>query len=120
MGMCADNGHAQIISHGVLGVPFTSANASAADAAVSDLPATGEKLVITDLVISVDTAMSVSFKGDTGGNVIAGPYYLPANSGPVQITLRGKFKHPTADKKLWVRTSASGNISVDPYYYSEA
>lgn len=106
---------------GIAGVPFTSADQHSAVASVSDAPTGGQKLVIDDLLISVDTTMSVTLKEETSGTVIAGPFYLPANSGPVQITPRGKgWKLATADKKLQVITSVAGNIMVQAGYHSEA
>jgi hypothetical protein len=103
---------------GVSAAPFTSANASAAAASVTDAPAGGQKLVITDLVVSVDTAMTVTFTCETTGAVIL-KLYMAAN-GVAQITFRGKRKLATADKKLQVQTSVAGNIAVTTGYYSES
>lgn len=103
---------------GVSGATFTSADASGADAAVTDAPTSGQKLVITDVEISVDTAMRVDLKCETTAVVIAS-VYLPANGTAILCT-RGKRKLATADKKLMVRTSASGNIRVTANYWSEA
>jgi hypothetical protein len=100
-------------------VPFTSADQHSAVASVTDAPTTGQNLVIDDLVISVDTAMTVTFKEETSGTVIRGPLYLAANT-VTQITLRGKTKLPTANKKLQVITSVAGNIMVEATYHSEA
>lgn len=105
---------------GVAGAPFFSANASAADVAVTELPVTGKKLVITDLIFSVGSDMSVTFKEQDTGNVIFGPFYCAANSGPLQITTRAQRKLVTVDKKMMVRTSTSGNITVTAAYRSEA
>lgn len=112
------SGISQTSLMGIGGARFTSADQSAADAAITDAPTTGEKIVLTDIVISAAAAMRVDLKEETSGTVIAS-FYLAANS-TVSFSLRGKAKLPTADKKLMVRTSASGNISVTPYYYSEA
>lgn len=103
---------------GVAGARFTSANASAADAAVTDAPTAGQKLVPTDVLISVDTAMRVDLKEETSGTVIAS-IYMAANTSQ-QITFRSKVKLATADKKLMVRTSVAGNIAVTTAYFSEA
>lgn len=105
-------------SYGISGARFTSADQSGSVAAVTDAPASGKYLVITDIFVSVDTAMRVDFSVETTGTIHLG-LYLPAN-GSMQITPRFKFKLPTADKKLMVRTSASGNIAVTVGYYSEA
>lgn len=106
--------------HGVAGVPFTSADQHSVLASITDAPTSGQKLVVTDIVVSVDTAMSVTFKEETAGNaVVIGPVYMAANS-TLQLTPRGKlWKLSTADKKLQVITSVAGNIMVDAGYYSE-
>jgi hypothetical protein len=115
-----DAGPAWASVWGVGGVPFASADQHAAVASVTDAPTVGQKLVIDDLIVSVDTAMSVTFKEETTGNVVFGPWYLPANSGPIQFTPRGKKKMGTADKKLQVITSVAGNVTVQAGYHSEA
>ena len=119
IGGTTDNGPHWTSVFGVSGAPFTSADQSASAASVTDAPTAGQKLVITDLLVSVDTAMSVSFKIETAGTTLIGPIYLPAN-GSAQITFRSKFKLGTADKKLQVQSSVAGNISVLAGYYSEA
>lgn len=113
-----DAGPGWTSSFGVSGARFTSADQHSAVAPVTDAPTTGEKLVITDLIISVDTAMRVDFSIETGGTILLS-LYLPAN-GTVQFTPRSKLKLATADKKLMVRTSVAGNIAVTPFYFSEA
>lgn len=105
---------------GVSGVPFTSADQHSAVASVTDAPTGGQKLVIDDIIVSVDTNMSVTFKEETSGTVVFGPWYITAASGPIQITPRGKKKLAVAGKKLQVITSAAGNISVQASYHSEA
>ena len=95
----------------------TSADMSGG-ADISAAPASGCKLVVTDVVVSVDTAMRVDLKEETAGTVFAS-FYMDANT-TVQFTPRGKFKLDTADKKLQGQTSAAGNISVTVLYYSEA
>lgn len=116
----SDSGPAWTSVWGVAGVPFASADQHSAVASVTDAPTSGQKLVITDLIVSVDTAMSVTFKCETSGVIVFGPWYLAANSGPVQLTPRSKRKLATADKKLQVITSVAGNITVSAAYYSEA
>jgi hypothetical protein len=119
-GSLKDNGPAWASAHGIASVPFTSADQHSAAASVTSAPTSGQKLVVTDLFISVDTAMSVTFKCETTGVVIAGPFYLAANSSQ-QFTPRSKaWKLATADKKLQVITSVAGNVMVDAHYYSEA
>ncbi len=103
---------------GVSGARFTSADQSASAASVTDAPTAGQKLVITDLVVSVDTAMRVDFKEETSGTVLLS-LYMAANSS-AQVTPRSKLKLATADKRLQVQTSAAGKIAVTAFYYSEA
>jgi hypothetical protein len=114
----SDAGPAWTSVRGISGVPFLSADQHSAPASVTDAPTSGQKLCITDTVISVDTQMSVTFKEETTGTIVSGPYYMTANS-VLQVTPRGKFKLPTANKRLQVLTSVSGNIMVCSYYYSE-
>ena len=119
-GGITDAGPAWTTVRGVVGVPFVSSNQSGSLASVTDAPVSGQKLVIDDLLVSVDTGMAVTFKEETSGNpVVHGPFYMPANS-VLQVTLRGKTKLSTANKKLQVITSASGNITVEATYHSEA
>lgn len=116
-----DNGPAWTSAHGVSSVPFTSADAQTA-AAVTDAPTSGQKLVITDLFVSNNSAVAIQFTfvEETSATVITGPYALPAGTC-AQLTPRGKgWKLPTANKKLMVDASAAGNIMVDAHYFSEA
>lgn len=115
-----DGGPAWTSVWGVAGVPFASADQHSAVANVTDAPTSGQKLVITDLIVSVDTNMSVTFKEEASGIVMFGPWYCSANSGPIQVTLRSKKKLAAADKKLQVLTSVAGNITVQAGYFSEA
>jgi len=85
---------------------------------VTPAPASGKRLVITDLIISVDTAMSVTLREETSGTTLHGPYYLPAN-GTIQITPRGEASRlATVDKKVQAIASATGNITVETWAYS--
>lgn len=104
---------------GLSGVPFTSADQHSAVASVTDAPLSNQFLCVDDILVSVDTAMSVTFKEETSGTVVFGPIYLPAN-GTIQVTLRGKRRLSTSGKKLQVLTSVAGNISVLVGYHSEA
>lgn len=83
---------------------------------VTDAPAA--KLVITDIIVSVDTAMSVLFEEETSNTDIL-KIFIPAN-GTVQITPRGKLKLATTAKKLAATASVAGNISILVLGYSEA
>lgn len=118
IGSTTDGGAAWTTVFGVAGARFTSADQSAAVASVTDAPTTGQKLVITDIEISVDTEMRVDFKEETTGTVILS-IYMAANS-TVPLCTRSKRKLATTNKKLQVQTSVAGNISVGAFYYSEA
>lgn len=113
-----DGGPGWTTVFGVAGARFTSADQSAAVASITDAPTSGQKLVITDIEISVDTAMRVDFKEETTGTIISSIYM--AASSTVHLITRSKRKLATVNKKLQVQTSATGNISVVAFYYSEA
>ena len=113
-----DNGPAWKSVFGVSGEAVSSANASSTPLVITDAPTTGQKIVLDDIEISVDTAMTVTLRTTTGNKVL-GKYYLPANA-VIQITTRGKKKAPTANQTLEVLTSVAGNISVCATYHSEA
>lgn len=114
----ADAGPAWTTVRGVSGAQFSSADASGAAASVTDAPTTGQKLVLTDVIVSTDTAMRVDLKEETSGTVVVS-LYLGANS-TVNLVTRGKLKLAAADKKLQVQTSVAGNVRVQTLYYSEA
>jgi hypothetical protein len=101
---------------GVSGAAVVSADMTTA-AAITDAPTSGQKLVITDIVFSTDTAMSLLFEEETSGTDIA-KVFLPAN-GSGQITPRGKVKLATPDKKLTAKASVAGNVAITVLYYSE-
>jgi len=114
-GAATDNGPAWTSLH---------KNVNSADAtgevAITDAPTAGQKIVLTDIVISVGTAMSVTIKEATSGTVMLGPYYMAANS-TIQVTPRGKGpKTAVADRVMNVDASAAGNITVDSWWHSEA
>lgn len=112
-----DGGSAYNTSLGVSGAGFTSADQSGAVAAVTDAPATNQSLVITDLIISAGADMVVTVSEETSGTVFL---RLDFAAGTVfQFTPRGKFKLPTAGKRLMVRASDAGTLSVTAFYYSE-
>ena len=81
-------------------------------------PTSGEYLVITDIILSSDTAMLFEFEEETSSTVI-GAVRLPAN-GTVQLTPRTNWKLPVADKKLQGDAGAAGNVYITCFYYSEA
>jgi len=97
---------------------FTTSADATGGANITGAPTSGQKIVVTDILISVDTAMFVSLLEETSGTEIA-RVYLPAN-GSAQITPRSRWKLPVADKKLRIDASVAGNVSVTCWYYSEA
>ena len=94
----------------------TSADMTTA-AAITAAPTAGQKIVITDILISSDTIMLFEFEEETSATVFAA-VRLAVNS-PVQITPRGKWKLATADKKLFGDAGAAGNVYITVWYYSE-
>ena len=94
----------------------TSADMTTA-ADITAAPTSGEKLVITDIILSSDTAMLFQFLEETSGTAI-GAVRLPAN-GTVQLTPRSTWKLPTKNKKLQGDASAAGNVYITVFYYSE-
>lgn len=104
-------------SNGVSSAAVTSADASAT-VAVTDAPSAGKKLVITELTVSVGSALTVTFEEETTGTDFL-KLYMAANTTQT-IQFKGKQKLATADKKLNVTTSGAGNISVRVSYFSEA
>lgn len=113
----SDSGPTWTSSFGVTGACIQTANITGTTV-ITDAPTAGQKLVITDLLVSTDTAMNILFAEETSGMPIA-KLYLPAN-GTVQWTPRSKMKLPTANKKLTAKASVTGNVSITPQYYSEA
>jgi hypothetical protein len=101
---------------GVAGTVVASADMTTA-AHVTDAPTTGQKIVVTDILVSVDTAMSVLFEDHTGTDLMK--VYMPANS-TLQITPRSKLKLSVANDVLTAKASVAGNIAVTVWYYSEA
>lgn len=102
---------------GVSGAPVTSADASGG-VDITDAPRTTECVCLDDLTLSTKVAMDVTFKEETSGTIIDGPYYMPA-TGSLQITLSKRIKLPTAGKKLRMFTSTSGAVTVTPGWHSE-
>jgi hypothetical protein len=117
IGATQDAGPSWTSSVGVSDAAVVSADLTTRTA-VTDAPASGQKLVITDILVSADTAMNVLFEQETN-NVDKIKVFVPAN-GTAQITFRGKLKLTVADKKLMATASVAGNIAITVLYYSEA
>lgn len=90
---------------------------TATTTSVTDAPTTGSKIVITDIIVSSDTAQVLTFIEETSATVIF-KLYIGANV-PVQITPRSKVKLATANKKLQLTTSGAVNCACTVLYYSE-
>jgi hypothetical protein len=116
--MSQDHGEGWAGKFGVANETVTSADASGTPLVITDAPGAANRIVLTDLEISVAAAMTVTVRTTTGVKVL-GKYYLPAN-GTLQITTRSKKKTPTVNQTLEVITSAAGAISVGACYYFEA
>lgn len=78
-------------------------------------PAAGMRFAVTSLLVSTDTAMNITLM--SGGNVIAGPIYLPANGSgnilyvdPLQLGRNHGLRYTS---------SADGNHSVTAYGWQE-
>lgn len=102
---------------GVTGSAVMSSNITGS-VAITDVPTTGQKIVVTDVLISVDTAMNILLQEETSNKVIA-KIFLPAN-GIAQWTPRSKVKLSTANKRLMAQASVTGNVGITAQYYSEA
>lgn len=103
---------------GVGGVPVTSADASGADLAITAASAAGEHITLDNLVFSTAAAMNFSLKEETSGTVLFGPIYCAVNSTTV-IPFPKTLRVPTVVKKLMIRTSVAGAISVLAAYRSQ-
>ncbi len=114
-----DGGPGWVSTYGVAGEAFVSADQHSAAAAITDAPTAGQKLVITDLILSADATLVVTLTEETTGLVL-GTYYMSANSCAAQITPRGKLKLSTANKRLMLQTDKAGDISALVFYFSEA
>lgn len=111
-----DGGPSWTSVFGVSGAAVVSADITTATA-VTDAPTTGQKLVITDIIISSDTSMNILLEEETSGKDIF-KFFIPGN-GIVQITPRSKMKLATAGKKLTAKGSVTGNVGITICYYSE-
>ena len=94
----------------------TSADMTGA-ADLTTAPPTGQYLVVTDILIGVDTAMLFQFLEETSGTCI-GTVDLIQNSS-IFISPRGRWRLPVAGKKLQGDAGASGNVHITVWYYFE-
>jgi len=87
-------------------------------AALTAAPTAGQKIIATDILVSVAVAGFVTVQMETSTNVLAG-VFLPA-SGAYNFCLRGLLKGDTADKKLFGKSTTAGGIAWTIKYHSEA
>ncbi len=80
-------------------------------------PPAGQHLVVTDILIGVDTAMLFQFLEETSGTCIGTVDLI--TDGSILISPRGRWKLPVAAKKLQGDAGASGNVHITVWYYFE-
>lgn len=116
IGGTKDAGPVWTTARGIAGVPFTSADATS-EVACTSLPTNGQKLRVTDLVWSVNMDCTLTFYWEDGDEVFV---FYPKAGASAQLTTRGLLNCAVADKRLTVKTSVAGAVSVTAFYYSEA
>lgn len=85
---------------------------------VTAAPASGQKIVIDDIILSSDTAMTIRFTEETSGIDVI---YVRVPAGvTIQITPRGKLKLSTADKKVNAIPGAAGDVYWNILWHSES
>lgn len=102
---------------GVAGARFTSADQSAAAAAITDAPTGGQKIVLENILISVEDAQTITLSEETSGTVLATLFMAADTHFHYNPT---RLKLATADKKIMIQSSQAGNIAATPLYHSEA
>ncbi len=95
----------------------TSADMQTA-ADITAAPPTGQHLVVTDILIAADTAMVFQFLEETSGTAIGAVRLIPTDS--LFISPRGRWRLPTAGKKLQGDAGAAGNVYVTVWYYYDS
>lgn len=85
---------------------------------VTDLPTSGQKIVLVEAIISVEDAMTITLKEESSNRVIL-KVFMDANM-PFHFCPRSRCKLATADKRVMVQTSTPGNWSVAAFFFSEA
>jgi hypothetical protein len=103
---------------GVAGAAFYSADASAAPAPVVDAPGAAARVTIKSLIVSVQSILVVTFTEETSGALML-ELFMAANSTVVVPLGPDKFQLPTVNKRLMVKTSGAGKISVQTIWYPE-
>ncbi|CAN5418371.1 hypothetical protein BH11PLA2_BH11PLA2_32480 [soil metagenome] len=113
-----DSGPAWTSSFGVAGEVVTSANVTSTALVVTDAPATGKKLCLDDLELSVDGATMITLRTTTGLEVLG--VYPFAAAGFLQVTTRGKKNAAAADDTLEIISSTAVNVWAGANYHSES
>lgn len=104
---------------GVGGAAFVSADASAAPAPITDAPATGQKIVCDELVLSSDTAnITITITEETTGKILY-RIYITTNQSIVLVG-NDRFKLSTPNTRIMLQASKAGNVSATAFWYSEA
>lgn len=124
IGSVKDDGPSWLGSHGILtlgqGLPVNSNDISTA-ATVTDSPPKGAIIIVTDLIISVGaTAVSVQIQEETSTNIIAGPFYMAANS-TLQLTPRdSSWRTLVPGKRIFGKASAASTGTTFDVHYRYA
>lgn len=77
---------------------------------ITSTPEASNHILVYDLIVSVDTDMTLTLRTVTS-NTVYNKFYMPANS-VVQITPRGGIFIEEQGEALEVVASAAGNISI--------
>lgn len=115
-----DGGYAQAVSWGVSGAPVQNDDVHTTAASITDAPTSAQKICIDEITFSVETACQVTFRIETAGTVVYGPFYMPANSTYSFIPRAKLAKLATADKKLQIKTDVASKVMAYAAYHSEA
>lgn len=113
IGATKDAGPSQTITR-----TYTASADMTTAAAITAAPASGQKIVLMDVLISVSVATVITLEMETSANVLAG-FHMPANS-TLQITPRGWIKGDAADKKIFAKSTVAGAVKFTAVYFSEA
>ena len=95
---------------------FTSADATTA-VPLTDYPEPGKRIAIIDIKISCLVAMPVVLQMETSENMLA-RFYVDAKR-TVVLSPRSYLKADEVDKRIFIKTGATGNLSVTVTYFSE-
>jgi len=96
---------------------YTTSSDMQTAADLTTAPPTGQHLVVTDIMIATDTAMVFQLLEETSGTAI-GAVRLIQNSS-IFISPNGRWRLPTAGKKLQGDAGAAGNVYITVWYYFE-